>query len=76
MKRYFFDLVCGERSQYDYRGIVYPDQETARQLAELMALDLGIQPDSAWSGWSVDVYNVHGERCFSIPVKEPDLVAA
>jgi Domain of unknown function (DUF6894) len=76
MKRYFFDLVSEQRAQYDYRGIVYPDAETARQLAELMALDLGIQADNAWSGWSVDVYNAHGQRCFSIPVKEPDVVAA
>ena len=76
MKRYFFDLVSGERSEYDYRGVVYPNPETALQLAELMALDLGIQSDNKWAGWTVDVYNADGQRCYSIPVREPDLVAA
>jgi hypothetical protein len=51
-----------------------PDK--ARQMAELIALDLGIEPDGSWFGWSVDVLDQAGRRLFSVPVGMPELAAA
>jgi hypothetical protein len=76
MKQYFFDRVCSTKSEYDYHGRALPTPEKARQFAELIALDLGIEPEGTWSGWSIDVRNAVGQRFFSIPVREPELAAA
>jgi hypothetical protein len=45
-------------------------------MAELIALDLGIEPEGSWSGWHVEVLDVRGKRFFSIPVGTPELLAA
>jgi hypothetical protein len=42
MRRYFFDLVGEERSEYDYRGRDLPSPESAYQFAELIAVDLAV----------------------------------
>jgi hypothetical protein len=75
MKRYFFDLVGRQRSEYDYRGHLLSDLHKVRQLAELMALDLGVQSESQWSGWSIAVRNAQGQQFLSVAV-DPDCVAA
>ena len=69
MKRYFFDRVGKHRAEYDFCGREFPSQESARQLAELMAIDLGISEQGEWSGWVVDVRNSLGQKFFSIPVQ-------
>ncbi len=76
MSRYFFDRVSGARSEYDYQGRVFPTPEKAFQLAELMALDLGVGDGDQWSGWTIAVRNALGEQFFSVPVREPALIAA
>jgi hypothetical protein len=75
MKQYFFDLVGQQRKQYDYHGRFFETSEYARQFAELIALDLGIEPDGEWSGWSVQVHDARGQHFFSLPV-EPLALAA
>jgi hypothetical protein len=75
MAKYFFDRVSRERSEYDYHGRMFPTPESARQLAELIALDLAIESDGRWLGWTVNVCNAHGEKFFSIPV-QPELAVA
>ena len=75
MIRYFFDLVGQQHSEYDYRGRVFSDLENAQQLAELMVLDLGIEPDGEWSGWTIAVRNAQGRQVLSVPV-EPVCLAA
>jgi hypothetical protein len=70
MKRYFFDLVGRQGSQYDYRGGYFRSLEKAQQLAELIALDLGIEPEGEWSGYTIAVLNAHGQQFFSVPVQE------
>ena len=58
MKRYFFDLVSGERSQYDYRGIVYPDHRKPPFNWQSSWRSIwASSPTAEWSGWTVDVYN-------------------
>ena len=76
MSRYFFDRVSGTRSEYDYQGRVLATPEKAFQLAELMALDLGVAEGTEWAGWTIDVRNALGKHFFSVPVREPALVAA
>ena len=68
MTRYFFDLVNPQRSEYDFRGGEFPTPDRAFQLAELIALDLAIEPESKWSGWSIEVCNALGQSLFSVPV--------
>jgi hypothetical protein len=76
MRHYFFDRVYGGRAEYDYRGRLCSTPEAARQMAELIALDLGMMDEGSWSGWAINVRNALGQKFFSIPVSEPDLIAA
>jgi hypothetical protein len=76
MGKYFFDRVGEGRAEYDYKGRLFTTPEKARQLAELIALDLGIEHDSRWSGWTVEILNAEGEKIYSIPVSESELTCA
>jgi len=76
MKRYFFDVVSGHRSEYDYRGRDFPTVDAANQLAELIALDLAIDPDGKWYGWTIKVRGAQGQQFFSVPVRDHSLAAA
>jgi hypothetical protein len=53
-----------------------PTPEHAYELAELFALDLGIDEEDEWTGWSVNVRNAEGREFFSIPVQLSYLAAA
>jgi hypothetical protein len=76
MRRYFFDLVGKERSEYDYSGRELPTPESAHQLAELIALDLALEEQEPWYGWSVNVRNAEGCEMFCVPVESGYLAAA
>jgi hypothetical protein len=76
MTRYFFDRIGQGRSEYDYQGCFFASPDKAKQLAELMAIDLEIEPDGKWCGWSIDVRDPKGEKFFSIPVRASELAAA
>jgi hypothetical protein len=76
MVKYFFDRVGCSRREYDYEGRIFPTPDKARQMAELIALDLGIEPERKWFGWTVDVRNAQGQKFFSVPVCAPELAAA
>jgi hypothetical protein len=75
MTRYFFDRVTSQHSQYDYQGKMLDNPERARQHAELLAMDLGMEPDEGWSGWSVNVRNPEGLQLFSVPVRSVAIAA-
>ncbi len=76
MKRYFFDLVSGDRSEYGYCGGEFSTLEAARQVAELIALDLEVMDEGSWAGWTIYVRNASGQHFFSVPVPRPSLIAA
>jgi Domain of unknown function (DUF6894) len=76
MKKYFFDLVRQDCSEYDFQGRDFSAPEKAFQLAELMALDLEVRREGEWLGWSIDVRNAHGQQYFSVPVRELEMKAA
>jgi hypothetical protein len=46
----------------------FPDPERAFQLAELIALELSIEADGKWSGWTLEVRSLQGRRLFAAPV--------
>ena len=72
MKRYFFDIVDGDGSAFDYRGRDFPSPEAAYPLAELLALDLAAS-DSVSKKCAVSVSDARGKQYFLVPVHpEPD----
>jgi hypothetical protein len=46
----------------------FPDSETAFQLAELVALELSVEADTRWLGWTVEVRSLQGQKLFATPV--------
>jgi hypothetical protein len=71
MGKYFFDRIWHDQAEYDFQGREFAAPAEARELAELIALDLEIEADDRWAGWAVDVRNAHNERFFTIPVRGP-----
>ena len=76
MRRYFFDLTGAGRSEYDYTGRELPSPESAYRLAELIAVDLAVDDQEPWYGWTVNVRNVQGREIFCVAVKPGYLAAA
>jgi hypothetical protein len=62
--------------QYDFRGRDFSDAEQAKQLAELIALDVECSDGDDVSGLEVQVRDITGRHLFSVPIREPELVAA
>ena len=50
MKRFFFDVSFKTHVQYDYQGRDFAQAEQARELAELIALDLECRDDRDFPG--------------------------
>ena len=69
MKRFFFDVAARTHLQRDYQGRVFERPEQARELAELIALDLECSDDGSWAGAEVQVHTDSGVRLFSVPVR-------
>jgi hypothetical protein len=76
MTRYFFDVANRSCVQYDFRGREFEKPEQARELAELIALDVECTDGDDVDHAEVQVRNVSGVRLFSIPIREPELIAA
>jgi hypothetical protein len=45
----------------------FPVAERAFELAELMALELGIDAEKDWSGWTIEVRGPEGRKLFAAP---------
>jgi len=76
MNRYFFDRVSDGRAEYDYRGRELSTPEAARQLAEIIALDLELMDEGGWSGWAINVRTAIGQQLFSVPIPAASAMAA
>jgi len=46
----------------------FPTSEKAFQLAELIALELDAEAPARWSGWTVEVRSIGGQRLFATAV--------
>jgi hypothetical protein len=75
MKRFFFDVSFKTHVRYDYQGRDFAGAEQARELAELIALDLGCSDNNDLAS-EVQVRNIVGTCLFSIPVRQAEPIAA
>jgi hypothetical protein len=76
MQRYFFDVSTKSHVQYDYRGRDFSNSDQARQLAELIALDVECTEGDELVATEVQVRDIKGRHLFSVAVREPELIAA
>ena len=76
MQRYFFDLAARSHVHYDYRGREFSKAEHARDLAELIALDIEYTNGDGFDGAEVQVRSVSGQHLFSVAIRAPELIAA
>jgi hypothetical protein len=76
MQRYFFDVATQTYVEYDFRGRDFERPEQARQLAEMIALDIECIDADEVIGREVQVRDISGRRLFSVPIREPEQVAA
>jgi hypothetical protein len=72
MRNYSFILTSPSGSEQLYRMGQFPDFEHAFCLAELIAGELGIAPNSQWAGWTMNVQDNEGSLVFSVPVGSGD----
>ena len=75
MTRFFFDVSYKTHVHYDYQGRDFAQLEQARELAELIALDLECS-ESDTPGTEVQVRNIGGTCLFSVPIRQPERIAA
>ena len=75
MKRFFFDVSYKTYVHYDYQGRDFALPEQARELAELIALDLECS-ESDTPGSEVQVRNIGGTCLFSVPIRQSEPIAA
>ena len=64
--RCFFDISTGSSVQHDCHGRDFERVEDARELAELIALDLECTDMRDWAGSEIRVCNIYGHRLFSV----------
>jgi hypothetical protein len=76
MQRYFFDLRTKAYVQYDYSGRDFSNAEQAKQLAELIALDVECTDGDEIEANEIQVRDIKGRHLFSVPIRESELIAA
>ena len=76
MKRYFFDVVSAQDSEFDFNGREFLALEKAIEFAKLIALDLEIMEDGEREGSTVLVRDPQGLSYFSAEVQPSELLAA
>lgn len=76
MTRYFFDVRAAKSIEHDYKGQYLPSLEHARQMAELIAMDLGCTRIDGSFGMEVQIRTASGTLLASAPVQLADALAA
>ena len=76
MTRFFFDIITGGQSLYDYEGDEFLNPHGACQYAEVIALHLKRSLNDEWIAWSVEVRNAAGQKYLSLPVAAAEQTAA
>lgn len=74
MQHFFFDIRSSERLHHDFRGRFLVNDD-ARQMAELIALDLECSDTDDWTGAAVEVRDVRGGILCSVPVLQERIAA-
>jgi hypothetical protein len=76
MVRYFFDVKFQASVEHDYSGRFLLTLEGAKQMAELIAMDLGCTRIEGAFPIEVQIRDAGGRELFSIPVTQIDALAA
>jgi uncharacterized protein DUF6894 len=76
MKRYFFDVASRSQVQYDFKGRELERPDQAFDLAELIALDIECIDGDDSFGMEVHVRNIGGQMLFTVPIRDPEMIAA
>jgi hypothetical protein len=76
MNKYFFDVIGQSSSEYDFRGREFSEPHKALALAQLLALDFEVGGGDEFCGGSISVRSADGHKLFSVPIRQPDLIAA
>jgi hypothetical protein len=76
MKRYFFDVVSGNDSAFDYNGHEFAAPEKAIEFATLMAIDLEIMHEGVRGGSTIVIRDPQGRCYFSTTAQIPELAEA
>jgi hypothetical protein len=76
MKRYFFDVVSGNNSAFDYHGHEFAAPEKAIEFATLMAIDLEIMHEGENGGSTIVIRDAQGGCYFSTTAQISELAAA
>jgi hypothetical protein len=73
MTKYCLALTSPQHSDSHVRVGEFGVAERAFELAGLIALELGIEDDGKWLGWTVEVRSPQGQRLFAAPVAGGEL---
>lgn len=76
MTRFFFDITDPTSVQYDYSGRHLPSIDHARELAELIAIDIGCCEGKEMPAKVVHVRDAVGQQLFAIAVQPITALAA
>ena len=77
MHAYFFDIVTSKSVEHDFHGRRLAKPEDARDLAEMIALDMECcVGNSDWIATEVVVRDLLGTSLYSVSVRHPELIAA
>jgi hypothetical protein len=68
LQTYCLALLSPQRAESHLRVGEFPAAERAFELAELMALEFGIDVEKNWSGWTIEVRCPQGRKLFAAPV--------
>jgi hypothetical protein len=68
MTRFFFDVVNGMSSSYDFHGQYFRTEKEAREMAEIVSFDLACSESSERENVSVQVRDAFGQTLFSVAV--------
>jgi hypothetical protein len=68
MRRFFFDVVTGTSSSYDFHGQYFKTEQEAREMAEIVSFDVACSENSEGKDASIQVRDALGQMLFSVPV--------
>jgi hypothetical protein len=77
MPAFFFDIVTSKSVEHDFHGRKLATAEDARELAEMIALDMECcSGNSDWIATEVVVRDLAGVSLYSVSVRHPEFIAA
>jgi hypothetical protein len=76
MTKYFFDVIGDDCTELDFHGRAFSEPQKAFEVAHMLALDMEVGYGDEYSGRAVFVRSAHGDKLFSVPIRQPDQIAA